>query len=88
MEAIARQIQPLISTPIFSWGKTEISLYTLFSIAFVILLISVTANFLSRLLKRSLALTLKLDRGTLEAIALIFNYLILSLVILSKLNIS
>jgi potassium-dependent mechanosensitive channel len=86
MEAIARQIQPLISTPIFSWGKTEISLYTLFSIAFVILLISVTANFLSRLLKRSLALTLKLDRGTLEAIASIFNYLILGLGIIITLQ--
>ncbi|MDX1977964.1 MAG: mechanosensitive ion channel [Pseudanabaenaceae cyanobacterium bins.68] len=79
MLQILRQLEPIITTPIFSWGKAQFSLYTLFSIAIAALVIALSANFLSRLLKRSLSLTFKLDRGTLESTATIANYCFLGL---------
>jgi potassium-dependent mechanosensitive channel len=79
MEAIAHQLQPILNTPLFSLGKTSFTLAGLLSIAISILLLSLGTNLLSRLLKRSLALTLRIDRGGLESIGSIFNYLVLGL---------
>lgn len=79
MLEILSQLEPIITTPIFTWGRVQFSIYTLFSIAIAALIIAVGANLLSRLLKRSLALTFKLDRGTLESTTTIANYCFLGL---------
>ncbi len=79
MEAIAHQLQPILNTPLFSLGKTAFSLGGLISIAISIFFLYLGANLLSRLLKRSLSLAFRLDRGGLEAISAIFNYVVLGL---------